>query len=42
MADDLHLMRGGDGFLGRLGGGDAQQAGIAALAAWVRHYHRGG
>jgi hypothetical protein len=35
----LHMMRGGDGLLGRLGGGDAQQAGIAALAAWVRQYH---
>jgi hypothetical protein len=35
----LHMMRGGDGFLGRLGGGDAQQAGLAALAAWVRRHH---
>jgi hypothetical protein len=34
----LHTMRGGDGLLGRLGGGDAQQAGIAALATWVRQY----
>ena len=32
----LNMMRGGDGFLGRLGGGASQQAGIAALAAWVR------
>jgi hypothetical protein len=35
----LHMMRGGDGLLGRLGGGDAQQAGVAALAAWVRLHH---
>ena len=35
----LHMMRGGDGLLGRLGGGDAQQAGIAALATWVRQHH---
>jgi hypothetical protein len=34
----LHMMRGGDGLLGRLGG-DAQQAGIAALATWVRQHH---
>jgi hypothetical protein len=38
----LHMMRGGDGVLGRLGGGDAQQAGIAALATWVRQHHPGG
>jgi hypothetical protein len=35
----LQMMRGGDGLLGRLGGGDAQQAGIAALATWVRRHH---
>ena len=35
----LHMMRGGDGLLGRLGGGDAQQSGIAALATWVRQHH---
>jgi hypothetical protein len=35
----LQMMRGGDGLLGRLGGGDAQQAGIAALATWVRQHH---
>jgi hypothetical protein len=35
----LHMMRGGDALLGRLGGGDAQQAGIAALATWVRQHH---
>ena len=34
----LQMMR-GDGLLGRLGGGDAQQAGIAALATWVRQHH---
>jgi hypothetical protein len=28
--------------LDRLGGGDAQQAGIGALAAWVRRHHPGG
>jgi hypothetical protein len=39
---ELHMMRGGDGLLGRLGGGDAQQAGIAALATWVRQHHPGG
>ena len=33
----LQMMR-GDGLLGRLGGGDAQQAGIAALATWVRQH----
>jgi hypothetical protein len=32
----LDLMRGGDGLLGRLGGGAAQEAGVAALAAWMR------
>ncbi|MFL6242012.1 MAG: hypothetical protein ACJ73V_03180 [Acidimicrobiia bacterium] len=35
----LQMMRGGDGLLGRLGGGDAQQGGIAALATWVRQHH---
>ncbi len=35
----LHMMRGGDGLLGRLGGGEEQQAGLAALAAWVRRHH---
>jgi hypothetical protein len=38
----LHMMRGGDGLLGRLGGGGAQQSGIAALARWVRQHHSGG
>ncbi|HEV8206996.1 MAG TPA: hypothetical protein VGR04_09950 [Acidimicrobiia bacterium] len=37
----LHMMRGGDGLFGRLGGGDGQQAGIAALATWVRHHREG-
>jgi hypothetical protein len=37
--EKLHMMRGGDGLLGWLGGGDAQQAGLAALAAWVRQHH---
>jgi hypothetical protein len=32
----LDLMRGGDGLLGRLGGGAAQEAGVAALAEWMR------
>ena len=32
----LDLMRGGDGLLGRLGGGDDQQAGVAALADWFQ------
>ena len=35
----LQMMRGGDGLLGRLGGGDAQQAGIASLATWIRQNH---
>ena len=35
----LQMMRGGDGLLGRLGGGDAQQAGITSLATWVRQNH---
>jgi hypothetical protein len=36
----LDLMRGGDGLLGRLGGGEAQEAGVAALAAWMRRASR--
>ena len=32
----LDLMRGGDGLLGRLGGGAAQEEGVAALADWLR------
>jgi hypothetical protein len=32
----LDLMRGGDGLLGRLGGGEAQEQGVAALAEWMR------
>ena len=32
----LDLMRGGDGLLGRLGGGEGQEAGVAALADWMR------
>jgi hypothetical protein len=35
----IDLMRGGDGLLGRLGGGETQEAGVAALAEWMR---RGG
>jgi hypothetical protein len=35
----LQMMRGGDGLLGRLGGGAGQQAGLAALAAWVGRHH---
>lgn len=35
----LQMMRGGDGLLGRLGGGGAQQAGIASLATWIRQNH---
>jgi hypothetical protein len=30
----LMMMRGGDGLLGRLGGGEQQQAGVEALASW--------
>jgi hypothetical protein len=32
----LGIMRGGDGILGRLGGGQDQEAGVAALADWLR------
>jgi hypothetical protein len=32
----LDLMRGGDGMLGRLGGGAEQEQGLEALAAWLR------
>jgi len=32
----LDLMRGGGGLLGRLGGGEDQEAGVAALAEWMR------
>ncbi len=32
----LGIMRGGDGLLGRLGGGEAQEQGVAALADWLR------
>jgi hypothetical protein len=32
----LTLMRGGSGMFGKLGGGEAQQQGIDALAAWLR------
>jgi hypothetical protein len=32
----LTMMRGGDGMFGKLGGGEAQQQGIAALAEWLR------
>jgi hypothetical protein len=31
----LHLMRGGDRFLGRMAGGEVQAQGIAALAEWM-------
>jgi hypothetical protein len=31
----LMMMRGGDGGLGKLGGGERQQQGIEALAAWL-------
>lgn len=37
----LDLMRGGDGLLGRLGGGDAQEAGVAAFAAWMQRASSG-
>jgi hypothetical protein len=30
----LQLMHGGDGMLGRLGGGPAQEQGVQALADW--------
>lgn len=36
----LDLMRGGDGLLGRLGGGEAQEEGVAALAEWMREAAR--
>ena len=36
----VDLMRGGDGLLGRLGGGAAQEAGVAALADWMRRGER--
>ncbi len=32
----LMLMRGSDSTLGRLGGGESQRAGVAALAEWLR------
>jgi hypothetical protein len=32
----LNMMQGGDGLLGRLGGGEAQESGVAALAAWFQ------
>src|SRR3954451_22738921 len=32
----LTMMRGGDGMFAKLGGGEAQQQGIAALAEWLR------
>ena len=32
----LTLMRGGAGAFGKLGGGEAQQQGIDALAEWLR------
>lgn len=32
----LDFMRGGDGLLGRLGGGQSQDEGVAALAAWMQ------
>ena len=32
----LTLMRGGGGMFGKLGGGEAQQQGIDALAEWLR------
>lgn len=32
----LDLMRGGEGFLGRMGGGAAQEEGVEALADWLR------
>jgi hypothetical protein len=36
---DRHAQPKGDGLLGRLGGGDGQQAGLVALATWVRRHH---
>jgi hypothetical protein len=32
----LTMMRGGSGMFGKLGGGEAQQRGIDALAEWLR------
>ena len=32
----LTMMRGGDGMFGKLGGGQAQQQGVDALADWLR------
>ena len=32
----LTMMRGGGGMFGKLGGGEAQQQGIDALAEWLR------
>jgi hypothetical protein len=34
----LQLMRGGDSFLGRMGGGEVQEQGIAALAEWLARH----
>jgi hypothetical protein len=34
----LNMMRGGDGFVGRMGGGEVQEQGTAALAAWFERY----
>ena len=38
----LHMMRGGDSFLGRMGGGEVQEQGIAALAHWFERNQSGG
>jgi hypothetical protein len=38
----LTMMRGGEGGLGRLGGGASQKAGIEALAAWFERRAAGG
>lgn len=37
----LQMMRGGEGLLGRLGGGEAQQQGVAAVARWMRQNQLG-
>jgi hypothetical protein len=33
----LMMMKGGTGMLGGLGGGESQQEGVRALAAWLQH-----
>jgi hypothetical protein len=36
----LMMMRGGSGMFGKLGGGDDQQAGVAAVVAWLAAHQR--